>query len=70
MEDEFSWAGVDSVRREGLVDSAEEQEFYNSLEVLCGTWAMGQRRSQERIRISHSSSASGTRKQLISALVP
>lgn len=43
MEDEFSWTGADGVRYEGLVDSAEEQEFYNSLEVLCGTWAMGKK---------------------------
>lgn len=38
VEDVFGWTGADGVRREGLVDSAGEYEFYDNLELLHGIW--------------------------------
>ena len=38
VEDVFGWTGADGVRREGLVDSEGEDEFYDNLELLYEIW--------------------------------
>ena len=38
VEDVFGWTGANGVRHEGLVDSADEDEFYENLELLQETW--------------------------------